>query len=207
MTALDTTTTTAEVLPSRPHFRGGEAGTRWKFDVAAYHKMAEVGILVEDDHVELIDGEVIVMSPIGDKHYGCVAYLSHTLAAKVGIKAFIVAQSSVHLDDHSEPEPDLVLVRPRDDFYRTAKPRPADVLLLVEVMDSSASYDRGRKLSKYARSGIGEVWLVDLNREVVEVCRRLVEGAYAERREMSRGQSLAPEAFPDVVLEVDAILG
>ena len=133
MTTLDKTTDSPEVQPSRRLFRGGEAGTRWKFDVAAYHKMAEAGILVKNDHVELIDGDLIVMSPIGDKHFGCVAYLTQTLAALIVGRGITSVQSSIRLDDHSEPEPDLVLLRPRPDFYRQGLPRPADVLLLIGV--------------------------------------------------------------------------
>jgi Uma2 family endonuclease len=116
-------------------------------------------------------------------------------------------QNPLRLDDHTEPLPDLMLLRPRGDFYSASHPVPADVLLLIEVMDSSADYDRNVKLPLYARSGVPEVWLIDLNRELVETHRRPVGAVYSENRLLPRGQRLAPEALADLEIAVDEILG
>jgi Uma2 family endonuclease len=180
---------------------------RYRFTVDDYHRMAEAGILGEDDRVELIDGEIITMSPIGSRHLACVDRLTGLLARGVGLRAIVRVQGSVRLGDRSEPEPDLVLLRPRQDYYATSPATPGDVLTIIEVMDSSAGYDRGVKLGLYARAGVAEVWLVDLNKAWIEVHRRPVSGVHAEIQIRQRGESVSPEAFPDLVLAVDSILG
>ncbi len=177
------------------------------FSVEEYYRMAAAGILAENERVELIEGEIVVMCPIGSPHSGCVNALTHLLVSRVGGDAVVSVQSSVRLSDSSEPEPDLAVLRPRPDFYRSEHPGPADVLWLIEVMASSADYDRGVKLGLYARSGIAEVWLVDLNEELVEAYRAPASEAYTETRTLRRGENLAPGALPGVVLAVDEILG
>jgi Uma2 family endonuclease len=196
-----------EPEPFPPHFRGGEAGSRWKFDVAAYHKMGEAGIFQPHDRVELLDGDILIMSPIGPPHFGSTAYLFHTLSLLLGENALVVSDLPVRLNDRSEPQPDILVLRPRPDFYRSGIPGPDDVLLLVEVMDSSAGYDRGKKLGRYASAGISEVWLVDIKGELIEAHRRPVGEGYAESRVVPRGESLAPEAFPEAVVAVNDVLG
>ncbi len=186
---------------------GSPTFERYRFSVDDYHRMAEAGILGEDDRVELIDGEVITMSPIGLRHLSCVDRLNALLVGGLGPRAIVRVQGSVRLGDRSEPEPDLVLLRPRDDFYGTSPATAGDVLTLIEVMDSSAPYDRGTKLGLYARAGVAEVWLVDLNQERVELHRRPLSGVHTEILIRPRGQTVSPEAFPDLVLAVDAILG
>ena len=180
---------------------------RWRFNVDEYYRMAEAGIFHEDSRVELIEGDIIAMSPIGSRRAACVVRLTALLTSALGIRAFLSPQNPIRLDDHSEPEPDVMLLTPKDDYYASAHPGAADVLLLVEVMNTSADDDRKVKLGLYARSGVPEVWLVDLKGELVEVYRRPAGEAYAENSEIRRGQSLAPGAFPDVVLGVDAIFG
>jgi len=180
---------------------------RHRFSVEDYHRMAEAGILGEDDRVELIEGEVIAMSPIGSRHASCVDRHIALLNRRIGDRAILRVQGPIRLDDCSEPEPDLVLLRTREDFYSPGHPRPDDVHLLIEVMDTTAAFDRGIKVALYARAGISEVWLVDLNQERVEVHRRPEAGAYSELQSRGRGDSVSAEAFPDVVLPVDAILG
>ena len=196
-----------EPLPYRQRCPGGEAGSRWKFDVADYYKMAEVGILRQDDRVELIDGDIVLMSPIGRFHASVTVRLSTLFFRTLGERATVSPGHPIHLNKNTEPQPDLQLLRPRDDYYQSRHPTPDDVFLLVEVMDSSAPFDRGKKLALYARAEVSEVWLVDVNRQIVEVCRRPVEGVYTDRREFPRGQGVTPEAFPDVVVGVDDILG
>lgn len=180
---------------------------RYRFSIDDYHRMAEAGILGEDDRVELIDGEVIAMSPIGQRHLSCVDRLNALLVGGLGPRAIVRVQGSVRLGPRSEPEPDLILLRPRADYYAAEPATGADVLTLIEVMDSSARYDRGTKLGLYAGAGIPEVWLVDLNQERVELYRRPFQGVHTEILIRPRGQTVSPEAFPDLLLPVDAILG
>src|SRR5271165_6986138 len=145
--------------------------TRRALTVAEYHRMGEVGILTEDDRVELIEGELIAMSPIGSEHSGTVNVLTHCLVQAVGQRGIVAVQNPVQLDDLSEPQPDFAVLKPRADFYRRATPRPDEVLLIIEVADSSLAYDRHVKQSLYARHGIPEFWIVNLAAGEVEVCR------------------------------------
>lgn len=135
---------------------------RHRLTVADYHRMGEAGILTEDQRVELIEGEIVDMSPMGSRHAGIVKLLNRILAQAVGDLAIVSIQDPVRLSDFSEPEPDIALLRPRPDFYVKSHPGPRDVLLLIEVADASVRYDRDVKLPLYARHGIAEVWLVDL---------------------------------------------
>ena len=156
------------------------APARHRLDVDDYHRMAEAGILGEDDRVELIDGELIDMAPIGHDHIATVNGLNHALFVACGERAIVSIQNPLRLDRLNEPQPDVVIFRPRPDFYRTAPfPGPADVLLVAEVADSSLRYDRTVKLPLYARAGIGEVWIVDLRRLVVDVHRTPAGDGYA----------------------------
>ncbi len=146
--------------------------------VDEYHRMADVGILAEDDRVELIEGELILMVPIGSGHAGTVITLTHLLIGAVGPRALISVQNPVQLDDRTEPEPDFAVLKPRQDSYRSATPRPDDVLLLIEIADSSLAYDRSVKRPLYARHGITELWIVDLAGGEIEVCRTPVGDDY-----------------------------
>lgn len=123
---------------------------RRKFTVDQYHKMAESGILKEDDRVELIRGEIIEMSPIGTKHAACVNRLVNLLVLLLGKRVIVAPQNPVVLDNNSEPQPDVALLKPRDDFYATAHPQPQDIFLLIEVADSTILYDREEKITLYA---------------------------------------------------------
>lgn len=135
---------------------------RHHLTVAEYHRMAETGIFLQDARVELIEGEVIDMPPIGSLHAGTVDYVANLLGQVCGGRAIVRTQNPVFLDLHSEPQPDITLLRPRPDFYRIAHPTPADVLLVVEVADTTLAYDTQIKRPLYARHGIPEVWLADL---------------------------------------------
>ncbi len=180
---------------------------RRRFTVDEYYLMAKVGILKEDDRVELIDGEIVEMSPIGSRHASAVKRLISLLSRHLGQRAIISAQDPVQLGEHSEPEPDIALLRPKPDFYADAHPGPSDVLLLIEVADSSLEYDREVKTPLYARAGIAEVWLVDLVGENLRVYRSPSPEGYREVRTARRGERLAPEALPELALSVNAILG
>jgi Uma2 family endonuclease len=180
---------------------------RRRFTVEEYERMGAAGILGEDDRVELLDGEIVEMSPIGPRHAGRVNRLNRLLAVGLGERAVVTVQNPVRLALRSEPQPDLVVARPRRDFYELGHPTPDDVLLLVEVAEISAAFDRGVKVPLYARAGIPEVWLVDLASEQVMVHRAPTEGRYADVRTLGRGDRLAPQAFPDLELSVADVLG
>lgn len=179
---------------------------RW-FNVDEYYRMIDAGILSEDDRVELIEGEVIKMSPIGKFHAACVKRLNELFVFLVGRTATISVQDPIRLNDFSEPQPDIALLKRRDDFYSSGHPTPEDVLLVVEVADSSVQYDRTIKMPLYARSGIPEVWLVDVARDLVEVYARPVNGRYQDFREVRRGETLTLSSLPNLVISVDDILG
>jgi hypothetical protein len=180
---------------------------RRRFTREEYHRMAEAGILHEDDRVELIEGEIVQMTPIGRRHAACVAELNRLLVPAVGQRALLWPQNPITLPDDTEPQPDIVLLRPRPDRYLEDDAHPADVLLLVEVADTSQRYDRMVKLPLYARAGVPEVWIIDLPAEVIETYRRPTASGYAQVEHTGRGGAVAPAAFPDLVLSVDAILG
>jgi len=177
------------------------------FTVAEYHRMAEAGILGEDDRVELIDGEVVKMAPIGIRHATCVRRLNRLFSKWVGERAIVDVQNPIRLEEHSEPQPDLALLRPRPDFYAAEHPGSEDVLLVVEVAETSAAFDREVKVPLYARFGVPEVWLVDLAGEQVEVFRQPTPQGYRTVQTVRRGESVAPLLLPDLYLGVDALLG
>ena len=136
-----------------------------------YQRLGELGMFATDVRVELIDGEIIEMAPIGTRHWAMVSRLAHLFHRAVGDSAIVSSQSSFRLDDYSEPEPDIALFRRRDDFYAGALPTPADTILVIEVADSSARYDRQVKLPLYARRGVPEFWIVDLDAGLLRVHR------------------------------------
>ncbi len=168
--------------------------------------MAEAGILHEDDRVELIEGEIVQMTPTGRRHAVCVAELTRLLVPAVGQRALLWPQNPITLPDDTEPQPDIVLLRPRADRYLQDDAHPEDVLLLVEVADTSQRYDRLVKLPLYGRAGVPEVWIVDLPGEVIEVHRGPTPSGYTKAGRAARGGTVAPAAFPDIVLSVDTIL-
>lgn len=154
--------------------------TRHRVTVDEYHLMADSGVLAQGARVELIEGEVIDMAPQKSRHASAVSELMNRLVLTSGTHARVVCQSPLHLSARSEPEPDLMLLRPRADGYAHAHPTPADVLLLIEVGDTSARYDREIKLPLYARSGVAEVWLLDLEAGRARFFRNLQGDEYAD---------------------------
>ncbi|MBI4322109.1 MAG: Uma2 family endonuclease [Chloroflexi bacterium] len=180
---------------------------RRRFSVAEYHQMASAGILHEDDRVELIDGEVFQMTPIGSRHAGTVLRCNMLFTRVFADVAMVNPQNPVLIGEYSEPQPDLALVRQRPDFYVAGHPVPEDVLLLVEIADGSVEFDRRVKVPLYARGGIPEVWLVDLEQNTITVYRDLSADGYRTARVLRRGDHLALAAFPDRLLAVADILG
>lgn len=180
---------------------------RRKFTVEQYHKMVESGILTEDERVQLIRGEIIEMSPIGTKHAACVNRLVNLLVQLLGKRIILASQNPVALNENSEPQPDVALLKPRDDFYATAHPQPQDILLLIEVADSTVVYDREVKIPLYAEANIIQVWLVDVNEQIVEVYQQPTAAGYQLLQKFTRGESLSITALPDVNISVDEIFG
>lgn len=179
---------------------------RW-FSVEEFDRMIRSGILTEDERVELIEGEIVKMSPIGKFHAACVIRLTTVFTRLFGQLALVSVQNPVQLDDFSRPQPDVALLKPRDDFYAQSHPAPDDILLIVEVADTTAASDRAVKVPLYARAGIPAVWLVDLQRDLIEVYARPVNGAYQQSHEARRGDTLTLESLPVFKLGVDEILG
>lgn len=178
-----------------------------RFNVHEYHRMAEVGILSEDDRVELIEGEILEMSPIGSRHAACVDRLNRLLNGFADLSAIVRVQSPILLDVNSEPEPDISLLRPSDDFYSGGHPTTGDVLLLIEVADTSVERDLEVKLPLYARAGIPETWIVDLPAETIEVHSRPDSGEYRETVRVKRGETVTSRTIPGLEVAVDDILG
>ena len=154
------------------------APTRHLISVDAFHRMGDAGILRPEDRVELIDGEIIDMSPIGALHAAIVARVATLFSQKLGAAAIVWCQNPLRLDDVSEPEPDIAILRPRADFYTTAHPGPDDVMLVIEVADTSLAYDLGVKVPLYARHGIPEAWVIDAATRRTRVFRRPAGGGY-----------------------------
>lgn len=179
------------------------------FTLAEYYQLAEAGILHEDDRVELINGEILEMAPIGSRHAGCVKRLNLFFAPRVGDQAIVSIQDPVHLNNRSAPQPDMALLVPRPDCYAASHPGPQDVLLVVEVADSSVGFDRHTKIPLYGRAGIREAWLVDLTEGQITVYRQPTTSrrGYRDVQDSTRGMALAPLAFPDLRLTVEDVLG
>lgn len=183
------------------------AWKRRRFTVDQYYEMARAGILGPDDRVELLDGEVVEKMPIGSEHAGCVEYLAWQFNRALGDDALVRTQNPIHLSRYSEPEPDLAIVRFRADLYRRDHPTVADVLLLIEVSDSSVARDRVLKLPLYAAAGITEVWIVDLPAARLRVFRGPGPDGYATTLDLTCGAVVTPVAFPHLELAVTDILG
>ncbi len=181
--------------------------TRRLFDVDEYHRMAEVGILTDEDRVELIDGDIVEMTPIGAPHARCVMFLTDVFVRRLEGRAVVSPQNSVRLHRRTEPQPDIILLRPPLARYAKTIPGPGDALLVVEVADTSQHRDRVIKLPRYAAAGVREVWIVDLGAGVVDVHREPSPDGYGAWRRLGRGEQVAPEVFPDVALAVDDVLG
>ena len=177
------------------------------FTVDDYHRLAALGILGEDERVELLDGQIVEMTPIGPAHAGCVDALTKLLSRCVGDAALVRVQNPLVLGTRWEPQPDVALLKPRADGYRAAHPGPGDVLLVIEVADTSGGSDRDVKFPLYASAGIAEAWLVDLGNDVIEVHRQPGHAGYREVRTLRRGETLSALLFPTGPIPVDEVLG
>jgi Uma2 family endonuclease len=182
------------------------ANVRHKLSVSDYYRMGDAGILHEDSRVELIEGELIDMSPIGSHHAGIVTRISHLLNKKISDQAIVSVQNPVRLSDWSEPQPDIMLLKPRSDYYYDSHPKPSDVLVLIEVADSSIDYDRKTKLPLYARSGIQEFWIIDLNAKRLERYTQPNDTGYGQCETLDKSATAVPAGLPDVAIDLGQIL-
>ena len=195
---------TCAYIPTRPRPAQSEP---YKFDVHQYHAMTKAGILTKEDRVELIDGEIVAMSGIGPEHMATVDSSTRFWVTRLGERAIVRIQGSIRLDERNEPQPDVTLLKPRDDFYWHRMAGPDDVLLIIEVANTSLRYDRQVKLALYARFGVPETWIANIQARTIEVYSNPVDGEYTERRNFRHGQTVTPTAFPDIALPVADVIG
>ena len=181
--------------------------SKYYFTVAEYERMGEAGVFHQDARLELIEGEIIEMSPIGSRHAACVNFLSRFLNRAVGDIALVSIQNPLRLNDFSEPQPDLALLQLRDDFYRAAHPTPPDVLLIIEVADTTLEYDQQVKVPLYAKAGIVETWIVNLPEEQIEIYAGLTGEAYQLVKHSRRGEEARAHAFNHLAVSVAEVLG
>ena len=177
-----------------------EVATTRRFTRAEYYRIAEVGILGEDDRVELIEGEIVQMSASGRLHRAFVGNLNSLLGARLAGRAFVWMQNPIVLTEDTEPQPDIAVLRRRAPSYREREAYAEDVLLLIEVADTSLAYDRTTKLRLYAKAGIAEYWIVDCTTESVEVYRDPGSDGYRDVSRAAGAATLTLQAFPDVAL-------
>lgn len=181
--------------------------SRRRFSTDEYHRMTKVGILDEDDRIALIDGEIIEMAPVGERHNAGVLRVGDIFYGRWGRRALVSARGPIHLGEKSEPQPDVVLLHRRPEYDQSSPPQPSDVFLLVEVADSSLEYDRQVKAGHYARGGVQELWIVNLEQDLLLVYRDPSAEDYLTVQVARRGETVAPLAFPDVVFPVSDLLG
>ncbi|HYX28446.1 MAG TPA: Uma2 family endonuclease [Pyrinomonadaceae bacterium] len=179
---------------------------KWHFNVDQYYRLAEVGVLNPDDRVELIEGEIIRMSPIGTRHASSVAKLLHGLTKMETLAATFWVQNPVRLDTFSEPVPDVALLKPRHDFYAERHPTSEDVLLIIEIADTTVLTDRNVKVPLYARFRIPEVWRVNLPKKLVEVYSDPTDGPYRKQSNFQIGDTITSPTIPGLTLKVDDII-
>jgi len=176
-----------------------------RFTVQQYHLMHEAGVFTEGDRYELINGEIREMSPIGIKHAVCVAKTTRFFQIRLGDRIFVWTQNPIILSDHSEPQPDIAILKWRDDFYAEALPTPDDILLIIEVADSTISYDRDVKMPLHAANGIPEMWLFDVNQQIIEGYSQPSASGYKRIQRYEQGDALSLLAFPDVTLNWESL--
>lgn len=183
----------AEVLPK-------------KFTVEEYYRMAEVGILGPEDRVELIDGQILQMSPPGIRHVAASHRANTLFTEALGRRVIVSVQNPLRLDRFNEPQPDIIILKPVPDFYASRNSGPQDALLVIEISDTSLSFDRKVKVPHYAAKGVPEVWIEDLKHDVLLVYRDPAGELYDTNLTLRRGENISPLAFPDTVFKVEDLL-
>jgi Uma2 family endonuclease len=177
-----------------------------RFSVRDYYRMAETGVLRADARVELLGGRIIDMSPIGPFHAGLVKRLTRVFNLRAKGRWTVSTQDPLHLDDYSEPEPDIMLLKPATDDYTSHHPEPSDVFLLIEVSDTTLEYDREEKLPAYGRASVPEVWIVNLNERTIEIYRDPGFTGYNGKAILRPGDQATPQAFPDLAVDIAELL-
>jgi Uma2 family endonuclease len=180
---------------------------RRPFTVEEYDRLIEAGFFGPDERLELIDGEIVTMSPIGTRHSSCVVRLTDLFTQRLGMRALVSVQNPVVLGVRQEFQPDVAILRRRDDYYATRRPGPADAFLVIEVADTTFALDRSIKVPRYAAAGVPEVWLADLQRDLLLVFDTPESGGYAGSRVVRRGEDVTPHAFADLRLSFDDLFG
>ncbi len=175
---------------------------RHRFTVDDFHEMGRTNILKEEDRVELIDGEIIRMTPIGSPHASCVASIQELLGELLRGKCFLWIQNPIRLDEYNELQPDITLLKHRSDNYFYKPPTAQDILLVIEVSDTTLYYDRHKKVPTYAEFGVPEAWIIDLNNRIVEQFWEPAVDQYGKGKIYTKGQTFSPLAFPDIVLKI-----
>jgi len=179
---------------------------RRRFTVPEFARLVEVGLFRADERLELVQGEVVEMSPIGERHAACVDLLTRSVSRRAGDLAIVRVQGPLAVPDDSELYPDITLLKPRDDFYRSRKPTGADVLLVVEVSDTTLVYDRDVKAPIYGRGGVPEFWLVDLGGRRIDVFSQPTPEGYRLRRTLLPGETLVLDSIPGLSLPVSDLV-
>lgn len=181
--------------------------TKKLFTVDDYYRMADAGILTPQDRVELIEGEIVQMSPIGNRHAGCVNRITDLFTYLFRGKAIVTVQNPARLNQYNEPQPDIILAKPRADYYASRHPTSEDIFLMLEVSDTSLRYDRNVKVPIYARLGIPEVWIADIRNDQLLLFRDRAGDSYKTSLILNRKDSLSVNAFPDITFTVENLLG
>jgi Uma2 family endonuclease len=183
------------------------APARHRFTVEDWDRLIEVGFFTRDDRVELLDGEIVDVTPIGDPHEACVDRLCRLFVTRGGERAIVRVQGSVQVSRHSVPQPDIAVLAAREDFYSRRKPQPTELLLVVEVAGTSLAFDRGRKAQLYAAGGVEEYWVVDVNGETVDICTDPTADGYQSVMTVGRGATLSLTRLEGMTLSVDETFG
>jgi Uma2 family endonuclease len=181
--------------------------SRYLFTIEQYDRMGEAGVFKEEDRIELIEGEIVYIPPIKSPHAGTVDQLANGFARHLLDRTIVRTQSPIRLGPYSEPQPDIALLKPRADYYKNTHPEPLDVMLIVEVADTTVRYDRETKIPMYARSGIPEVWLINLVDKCIEVYWEPSPTGYRQQTYYQRHQYISPQAYSDLQLALEDILG
>ncbi len=193
-----TTTASAGAIIGSPE---SVAPHRYRLTVAEYHRLHELGVFDEDSRIELIEGDLIAMPPIGSQHAGHLDRIAQPIFRQT-TQGIVRVQSPIKLGDHSEPQPDLTILRYREDFYTGAHPTPSDVMLIIEIADSTLHYDRDTKIPLYAKAGIPEVWLLDLTSQQIAVYRRPSADGYRTIQFPAPEERISPVLLPELTLSI-----